>query len=43
LDRLGSRATLINIPSRFKDIGDMTVDDIQKLNEKISDPLFALL
>jgi DNA primase len=43
LDRLGSRATLINIPSRFKDIGDMTDDDIQKLNEKISDPLFALL
>lgn len=43
LDRLGSRATLINIPSRFKDIGDMTDDDIQKLNTKISDPLFALL
>jgi len=43
LDRLGSRATLINIPSRFKDIGDMTDDDIQKLNEKLSDPLFALL
>jgi DNA primase len=43
LDRLGSRATLINIPSRFKDIGDMTDDDIQKLNTKVSDPLFALL
>lgn len=43
LDKLGNRATLINIPSRFKDIGDMTDDDIQKLNEKISDPLFALL
>ena len=43
LDRLGSRATLISIPSRFKDIGDMTDDDIQKLNEKLSDPLFALL
>jgi DNA primase len=43
LERLGKRATLINIPSRFKDIGDMTDDDIQKLNTKISDPLFALL
>lgn len=43
LDRLGSRATLITIPSRFKDIGDMTDDDIQKLNTKLSDPLFALL
>jgi DNA primase len=43
LDRLGSRATLITIPSRFKDIGDMTDEDIQKLNTKISDPLFSLL
>ena len=43
LDRLGNRATLITIPSRFKDIGDMTDDDIQQLNTKISDPLFALL
>jgi DNA primase len=43
LDRLGSRATLISIPSRFKDIGDMTDDDIQKLNTRVSDPLFALL
>ena len=43
LERLGNRATLINIPSRFKDIGDMTDDDIQKLNSKVSDPLFALL
>ena len=43
LNRLGNRATLINIPSRFKDIGDMTDEDISKLNTKISDPLFALL
>jgi hypothetical protein len=43
LDRLGNRATLINIPSRFKDIGDMTDEDIQKLNSKVSDPLLALL
>jgi DNA primase len=43
LDRLGNRATLINIPSRFKDIGDMTDDDIQKLNSKVSDPLLALI
>lgn len=43
LSRLGNRATLINIPSRFKDIGDMTDEDISKLNTKVSDPLFALL
>lgn len=43
LERLGSRATLISIPSRFKDIGDMTDEDIQKLNNKVSDPLLALL
>lgn len=40
---LGHRATLITIPSRFKDIGDMTDEDIKQLNNKVSDPLFALL
>ena len=43
LKRMGNRATLISIPTRFKDIGDMTDADIKQLNTKISDPLFALL
>lgn len=39
LDRLGNRATLIGIPSRFKDIGDMSDSDIQELVKRIKDPL----
>jgi DNA primase len=38
-ERVGSRATVINIPKRFKDIGDMTDQDIQELTLKINDPL----
>ena len=38
-ERLGGRATLINIPSRFKDIGDMTDSDIKELASKVNDPL----
>jgi DNA primase len=38
-ERLGSRATLINIPDRFKDIGDMTDSDIQELITRMNDPL----
>ena len=43
IKKLRGRATLVNIPSRFKDIGDMTDEDIQKLNTKISDPLLSIL
>jgi DNA primase len=39
LDRLGHRATLISLPSRFKDIGDMQDSDIKELTDKITDPL----
>jgi DNA primase len=39
LDRLGHRATLIGLPDRFKDIGDMQDSDIQQLTKRISDPL----
>lgn len=39
---LGKRATLISIPSRFKDIGDMTDEDIRELNTRIDDPLLSL-
>jgi DNA primase len=43
LEKLGSRATLISIPDRFKDIGDMTDEDIQKLTNKIQDPLLSFI
>lgn len=39
LDRLGHRATLVGIPDRFKDIGDMNDSDILELTNKINDPL----
>lgn len=41
LDKLGFRATLISIPSRFKDVGDMTDKDIVELTTRIDDPLLA--
>ena len=43
LEKLGSRATLISIPNRFKDIGDMTDEDIQKLTDKVQDPLLSII
>ena len=42
LEKLGNRATLISIPSRFKDIGDMTDADIQELTKRIEDPLLSM-
>ena len=42
LDKVGNRATLISIPSRFKDIGDMTDNDIHELTTRIDDPLLAM-
>ena len=42
VDRMGHRATVIGLPDRFKDIGDMTDADIEKLTEKIKDPLLAM-
>lgn len=42
LDRVGGRATLISIPSRFKDIGDMTDEDIHQLTTRVADPLLAI-
>jgi len=39
LDRLGHRATLVGLPDRFKDIGDMQDSDIQQLTKRVSDPL----
>lgn len=42
VDKLGSRVTVIGIPERFKDVGDMTDTDISKLVEKVDDPLIAV-
>ena len=42
IDKMGSRATAIGIPSRFKDIGDMTDDDIGELTKRVSDPLLSM-
>jgi DNA primase len=43
LEKLGHRATLISLPTRFKDIGDMTDEDIQKLTTKMQDPLLSII
>lgn len=40
--RMKDRATVIGLPQRFKDIGDMTDEDIFKLTEKMQDPLLAM-
>ena len=42
LDKVGKRATLISIPKRFKDVGDMKDSDIQELVTRINDPLLAM-
>lgn len=42
IDKVGPRATAIGLPSRFKDIGDMTDADIKELTNKINDPLLAM-
>jgi DNA primase len=42
LDKIGNRATLVSIPSRFKDIGDMEDSDIIELTTRIDDPLLSI-
>ena len=42
IDKMGPRATAIGIPSRFKDIGDMTDADIAELTKRINDPLLSI-
>ena len=42
IDKMGSRAICIGLPSRFKDIGDMTDQDINELTQKINDPILAM-
>lgn len=38
-DRMGERATLVTLPPRFKDIGDLTDDDIVKLTSWVDNPV----
>lgn len=42
IDKMGTRATAIGLPSRFKDIGDMTDSDISELTSRINDPLLSI-
>ena len=42
IDVIGPRAVSIGLPSRFKDIGDMTDSDIEQLVKKTQDPLLAM-
>ena len=42
VEGVGPRATAIGLPQRFKDIGDMTDDDILELTKIANDPLLAM-
>ena len=42
VDKMGPRAAAIGLPSRFKDIGDMTDSDIAELTKRTQDPLLAM-
>ena len=42
IEKMGSRAISIGLPSRFKDIGDMVDQDIKELTQKINDPILAM-
>lgn len=42
VEKMGPRASAIRLPERFKDIGDMTESDINKLTEITKDPLLAM-
>ena len=42
LTRIGSRGIIIGLPDRFKDVGDLTTEDITKLHEKVSNPITLL-
>ena len=42
LTQLGSRGIIIGLPDRYKDVGDLTTEDINKLHNKIQNPLTLL-
>lgn len=41
-ERIGDRAVCISVPSRFKDVGDLTDEDISKLTTRADDPLLTI-
>lgn len=43
IDKMGSRAISIGLPSRFKDIGDITDQDIKELSNKTKNPLLSII
>ena len=43
VEKMGHRASAIGLPSRFKDIGEMTDNDIEQLTSRINDPLLLLI
>jgi DNA primase len=42
-EKMGSRATAIRLPQRFKDIGDMTDSDIHELSKITKNPLLSII
>ena len=42
LTQLVSRGIIIGLPDRYKDVGDLTTEDINKLHNKIQNPLTLL-
>lgn len=42
LDKLGKSAIIVGIPKRFKDVGDMTNEDISQLIYRVDDPTISL-
>lgn len=43
VEKMGSRANVIALPERFKDIGDMTDSDIGELTKIVEDPLLSYI
>jgi hypothetical protein len=42
LTQLGTRGIIIGLPDRYKDVGDLTTEDITKLHDKVQNPLTLL-
>jgi DNA primase len=42
IEKMGKKALSVRLPQRFKDIGDMSDSDIDKLANKIKDPILAM-
>ena len=42
LTKVGSRGIIVTLPDRFKDIGELTTEDIEKLHIRVKDPITLL-